>query len=36
MKITYFTPRVAGFQLGGSFTPDFEVPARRKSLSAVH
>jgi outer membrane protein OmpU len=23
-KITYFTPRVAGFQLGGSFTPDFE------------
>jgi hypothetical protein len=25
-KITYFTPRVAGFQLGGSFTPDFEEP----------
>jgi hypothetical protein len=23
-KITYFTPRVAGFQLGASFTPDFE------------
>jgi outer membrane protein OmpU len=25
-KITYFTPRVAGFQLGASFTPDFEEP----------
>jgi outer membrane protein OmpU len=25
-KITYFTPRIAGFQLGGSFTPDFEDP----------
>jgi outer membrane protein OmpU len=25
-KVTYFTPRIAGFQLGGSFTPDFEVP----------
>jgi outer membrane protein OmpU len=23
-KITYFTPRIAGFQLGGSFTPDYE------------
>jgi predicted porin len=23
-KVTYFTPRVAGFQLGASFTPDYE------------
>jgi outer membrane protein OmpU len=23
-KMTYFTPRVAGFQLGASFTPDYE------------
>ena len=29
-KITYFTPRVAGFQLGASFTPDFEEPGPPK------
>jgi outer membrane protein OmpU len=23
-KVTYYTPRVAGFQLGASFTPDYE------------
>jgi predicted porin len=23
-KVTYFTPRLAGFQLGASFTPDYE------------
>ena len=35
-KITYFTPRVAGFQLGASFTPDFEEPrARRRSLAGI-
>ena len=45
-KATYFTPRIAGFQLGASFTPDYEdngpaktssraIPPRARTSSAA-